>query len=38
MTKRERRLMKIVMGPMLGTLPLPTFDEWCAAVDELFPA
>ena len=37
MTERERKLMKIVMAPaMRGLLPLPTFDEWCAAFDELF--
>lgn len=38
MTKRERVLMKIVMAPMArGLLPIPTFEEWCTAFDELFP-
>jgi hypothetical protein len=38
MTQRERKLLKIVMAPtMKGLLPLPTFEEWCAAFDELFP-
>lgn len=39
MTDRERKLLKIVMAPMArGLLPLPTFAEWCAAFDELYPA
>lgn len=39
MTTRERKLIKIVVAPMLkGVLPLPTFKEWCAAFDELYPS
>lgn len=38
MTTREKQLLKVVMAPMLkGVMPLPTFDEWCAAMDELYP-
>jgi hypothetical protein len=38
MTAREKKLFKIVMAPMLkGVLPLPTFAEWCVAMDELYP-
>jgi hypothetical protein len=37
-TAREHKLLKIVMAPTLkGVIPLPTFSEWCAACDELFP-
>lgn len=39
LTKRQRQLLRIVMAPMMkGVLPLPTFDEWCAACDELYGA
>lgn len=34
MTVRQRALLKIVLGPWIGARP--TFDEWCAAVDELY--
>jgi hypothetical protein len=36
LNKRQRKLMRIVLAAWLqpGTV---TFDEWCAAVDELYP-
>jgi len=37
MTSRERRLLRIVIAPFCPTLALPTFDQWCNAVDALFP-
>lgn len=38
MTQRERKLIKIMVAPMLkGIFPLPTFAEWVAAFDELYP-
>lgn len=37
MTARERKLFKVVVAPMMkGFFPLPTFEEWCEAFDELF--
>lgn len=37
LNKRQRQLMRILMAPWLhpGTV---TFDEWCAASDELYGA
>jgi hypothetical protein len=38
MTARERKLLRMVMAPWMKIGVLPTFSEWCAAVDELYPA
>lgn len=38
LTKEQRRLLKVVIAPMLhGAMPLPTFEEWCATCDALMP-
>lgn len=37
LTARQRELMKIVMSAILPGWDRPTFDEWCAAMDELYP-
>lgn len=36
LTARQRKLVKIVMSAWLPEAPRPTFDEWCAAFDELY--
>lgn len=38
LTKRQRHLMRIVMSAILPCKERPTFEEWCAACDELYGA
>jgi hypothetical protein len=37
LTKEQRKLMRIVMAPWLRPHTV-SFDEWCAACDELYGA
>lgn len=38
LTSRQRKLMKVILSAMLPGWDRPTFDEWCAACDELYGA
>lgn len=38
LTPRQRKLIKIVMAAWMPGMGQPTFDEWCAAFDELYGA